>query len=81
MVWRFSIWCHNENPVFSSFGRSASTKKAVLNFEKSKSLLKDTSEKIQLEISSARSEYEFAVEDLDIKKEALELSGKYRSKK
>ena len=61
-------------PIFSSFGRSASTKKAYLNFEKSKSLLKDTSEKIKLEISSARSEYEFAVENLDIKKEALELS-------
>ena len=61
-------------PIFSSFGRSASTKKARLNFEKSKSLLKDTSDKIKLEISRARSDYEFAVEDLDIKKEALELS-------
>ena len=61
-------------PLFSSFGRSASTKKARLNLEKSKSLLKDTSEKIKLEISRAKSEYEFAVEDLKIKKEALELS-------
>ena len=61
-------------PIFSSFGRSASTKKARLNFEKSKSLLKDTSDKIKLEISRARSDYEFAVEDLETKKEALELS-------
>jgi outer membrane protein TolC len=61
-------------PIFSSFGRSTSTKKARLNFEKSKSLLKDTSDKIKLEISRARSDYEFAVEDLVIKKEALELS-------
>jgi len=61
-------------PLFSSFGRSASTKKARLNLEKSKSLLKDTSEKIKLDISRAKSEYEFAVEDLKIKKEALELS-------
>ena len=61
-------------PLFSSFGRSASTKKARLNLEKSKSLLKDTSEKIKLDISRAKSEYEFAVEDLEIKKEALELS-------
>ena len=67
-------------PVFSSFGRSASTKKARLNFEKSKSLLKETSKKIKLEISRARSEYEFAVEDLDIKKEALELSGNIAQK-
>ena len=61
-------------PLFSSFGRSASTKKARLDLEKSKSLLKDTSEKIKLDISRAKSEYEFAVEDLKIKKEALELS-------
>lgn len=61
-------------PLFSSFGRSASTIKARLNLEKSKSLLKDTSEKIKLDISRAKSEYEFAVEDLKIKKEALELS-------
>ena len=61
-------------PLFSSFGRSASTKKARLNLEKSKSLLKDTSEKIKLDISRAKSEYEFAVEDLEIKKEAIELS-------
>jgi len=67
-------------PIFSSLGRSASTKKARLNFEKSKSLLKETSEKIKLEISRARSNYEFAVEDLDIKKEALELSGKIAQK-
>ncbi|MDC1472431.1 TolC family protein [Flavobacteriaceae bacterium] len=61
-------------PIFSSFGRSALTKKARLNFEKSKSTLKDVSEKIRLEISRARSDYEFAVEDLAIKKEALTLS-------
>ena len=61
-------------PLFSSFGRSASTKKARLNLEKSKLLLKDTSEKIKLDISRAKSEYEFAVEDLEIKKVALELS-------
>ena len=61
-------------PLFSSFGRSASTKKARLNFEKSKSTLEDVSEKIRLEISRARSDYEFAVEDLAIKKEALELT-------
>ena len=67
-------------PLFSSFGRSASTKKARLNFEKSKSILNDVSEKIRLEISRARSDYEFAVEDLAIKKEALELSEKKKKK-
>ena len=63
-----------EIPLFSSLGRSAATKMARLNFEKSKALLEDTSEKIRLEIARATSDYEFAVEDLEIKKEALELS-------
>ena len=63
-----------EIPIFSSLGRSASTKMARLNFEKSKALLEDTTEKIRLEIARATSDYEFAVEDLEIKKEALKLS-------
>ena len=55
-------------PVFSSFKRSASTQRARLNLEKSKSNLEDTTNKIKLEINTARSNYEFAVEDYEIKK-------------
>tara|TARA_B110000114_G_scaffold152140_1_gene163715 strand:- start:30 stop:1370 length:1341 start_codon:yes stop_codon:yes gene_type:complete len=61
-------------PVFSSFKRSASTQRARLNLEKSKSNLEDTTNKIKLEINTARSNYEFAVEDYEIKKKALDLS-------
>jgi len=61
-------------PVFSSFKRSASTQRAHLNLEKSKSNLEDTTNKIKLEINTARSNYEFAVEDFEIKKNALNLS-------
>ena len=61
-------------PVFSSFKRSASTQRARLNLEKSKSNLEDTTNKINLEINTARSNYEFAVEDYEIKKNALDLS-------
>ena len=61
-------------PVFSSFKRSASTQRARLNLEKSKSNLEDTTNKIKLEINTARSNYEFAVEDFEIKKNALNLS-------
>ena len=61
-------------PVFSSFRRSASTQRARLNLEKSKSNLEDTANKIKLEINTARSNYEFAVEDYEIKKTALDLS-------
>tara|TARA_B110000914_G_scaffold223834_1_gene240260 strand:- start:417 stop:1757 length:1341 start_codon:yes stop_codon:yes gene_type:complete len=61
-------------PIFSSFKRSASTQRARLNLEKSKSNLEDTTNKIKLEINTARSNYEFAVEDYEIKKKALDLS-------
>ena len=61
-------------PVFSSFKRSASTQRARLNLEKSKSNLEDTTNKIKLEINTARSNYEFAVEDYEIKKKVLDLS-------
>ena len=61
-------------PVFSSFKRSASTQRARLNLEKSKSNLEDTTNKIKLEINTARSNYEFAFEDYEIKKKALNLS-------
>lgn len=61
-------------PVFSSFKRSASTQRARLNLEKSKSNLEDTTNKIKLEINTARSNYEFAFEDYEIKKKALDLS-------
>ena len=58
-------------PVFSSFKRSASTQRARLNLEKSKSNLEDTTNKIKLEINTARSNYEFAFEDYEIKKRPL----------
>ena len=61
-------------PVFSSFRRSASTQRARLNLEKSKSNLEETANKIKLEINTATSNYEFAVEDYEIKKTALDLS-------
>ena len=61
-------------PVFSSFKRSASTQRARLNLEKSKSNLEDTTNKIKLEINTARSNYEFAFEDYEIKKKVLDLS-------
>ena len=61
-------------PIFSSFKRSASTQRARLNLEKSKSNLEDTTNKIKLEINTARSNYEFAFEDYEIKKKALNLS-------
>ena len=47
-----------------------------MNLEKSKSNLEDTTNKIKLEINTARSNYEFAVEDFEIKKNALNLSKK-----
>ena len=61
-------------PIFSSFERRASAQRARLNLEKSKEDLYDTANKLKLQINTAMSNYEFAVEDYEIKKNALDLS-------
>jgi len=61
-------------PIFSSGMRSASTQRAQINLEKAKTDLTETEQKIKLQIASAKSDYQFAIEDYDNKKENLALA-------
>ncbi|MFL1011046.1 TolC family protein [Flavisericum labens] len=61
-------------PIFSSLGRSAATQRARINLEKAQDDLKETEQKIQLQIASAKSDYQFAVEDYENKKQNLNLA-------
>ncbi|MGB5418997.1 TolC family protein [Algibacter sp.] len=61
-------------PIFSSLGRSAATQRARINLEKAKHDLIETEQKIQLQIASAKSDYQFAIEDYTNKKENLNLA-------
>jgi outer membrane protein TolC len=67
-------------PIFSSGMRSAATQRAKINFEKSKINLIETEQRIKLQIASAKSNYQFAIEDYENKKENLALAERIENK-
>ncbi|MFD1616233.1 TolC family protein [Gelatiniphilus marinus] len=67
-------------PVFSSGGRSAATQRAKINLEKAKETLTETEQKIKLQIASAKSDYQFAIEDYSNKKQNLNLAERIEQK-
>ena len=67
-------------PVFSSGMRSAATQRAQINLEKAKTDLTETEQRIKLQIESAKSDYQFAIEDYENKKENLALAERIEQK-
>lgn len=67
-------------PIFSSGMRSAATQRAKINLEKAKIDLTDKEQTIEFEIASAKSNYQFAIEDYDNKKENLKLAERIEAK-
>lgn len=67
-------------PIFSSLGRSSATQRAKINFEKSKDDLLETEQKLKLQISQAKSNYRFAIEDYQNKKQNLNLAERIEKK-
>ncbi|MEO6348459.1 MAG: TolC family protein [Aquaticitalea sp.] len=67
-------------PIFSSGMRSAATQRAKINLEKSEIDLTDTEQKLKLKISSAKSDYQFAIEDYENKKQNLGLAERIENK-
>lgn len=67
-------------PIFSSLGRSAATQRAKINLEKAKEDLIETEQKLQLQTASAKSDYQFAIEDYDNKKQNLNLAERIERK-
>lgn len=67
-------------PIFSSGMRSAATQRAKINLEKSQTDLIDTEQKIQFQIASAKSDYQFSIEDYENKKENLKLAERIENK-
>jgi len=67
-------------PIFSSFGRNATTQRAKINLEKSKDELTETEQKLKLQIASAKSDYQFSIEDFDNKKLNLQLAERIEHK-
>jgi outer membrane protein TolC len=67
-------------PIFSSLGRSAATQRAKISLEKSQDDLLETQQRIELQIASAKSNYQFAIDDFDNKKQNLQLAERIEAK-
>ena len=67
-------------PIFSSLGRSAKTQRAAINLEKAKDDLIETEQQLKLQIASAKSNYKFAIEDYQNKKDNLNLAERIEQK-
>ncbi len=67
-------------PIFSSLERSAATQRANINLEKAQENLTETEQKLKLQIASAKSDYQFAIEDYENKKQNLNLAQRIEKK-
>ncbi|WMI66904.1 TolC family protein [Aestuariibaculum sp. YM273] len=67
-------------PIFSSLGRTAATARVKIDLEKAENDLKETEQQLKLQIASAKSEYQFAIEDYENKKLNLNLAERIESK-
>ncbi|ALJ05291.1 transporter [Pseudalgibacter alginicilyticus] len=67
-------------PIFSSLGRSAATQRAAINLEKSEDDLTETEQRLKLQLESAKSDYQFAIEEYTNKKENLNLAERIEKK-
>ena len=67
-------------PIFSSGMRSAATQRAQINYEKAQADLNEAEQQIKLQIASAKSDYQFAIEDYQNKQENLNLAERIENK-
>lgn len=67
-------------PIFSSLGRSSATQRAKINLEKAEDDLTEVEQQIKLKIASAKSDYQFAIEDYENKKQNLNLAERIEKK-
>ena len=61
-------------PIFSSLGRTASTQRAKIAYEKAKTQLTEAEEQIRLQLQRAKSDYIFAIEEYQTSKDNLKLA-------
>ena len=67
-------------PIFSSLARSARTQQAKIAFEKAKTQLTETEQKLKLYYANAKSEYEFSIEEFATAKTNLNLAERIEKK-
>ncbi len=67
-------------PIFSSLGRSAKTQQAKIALDQAKTQLTETEQKLKLQYASAKSEYEFSIEEYVTSKTNLSLAERIEKK-
>jgi len=67
-------------PIFSSGMRSAATQRARINLEKAEDDLTETEQRLKLQIASAKSDYKFAIEEYENKRQNLDLAERIEKK-
>ncbi|WP_053990847.1 TolC family protein [Mangrovimonas sp. TPBH4] len=67
-------------PIFSSGMRSASTQRARINYEKAQTDLNEIEQQLKLQIASAKSDYQLAMEEYQNKKKNLNLAERIETK-
>jgi outer membrane protein TolC len=67
-------------PIFSSLGRSASTQRAKIAYDKAKTQKEETEQLIWLQHERAKSDYILAIEEYNTSKQNLELAERIENK-
>jgi outer membrane protein TolC len=67
-------------PIFSSLERSSATQRAKINLEKSEIELTEIEQQLKFQITTAKSNYQFAIEEYENKKQNLELAERIERK-
>ena len=69
-----------EIPIFSSLARSSRTQQAKIELDKARTNLTETEQRIQLALESARTDYNYSLEELENSKRNLELAERIEKK-
>lgn len=67
-------------PIFSGLARSARTQQAKIDYDKAKTELEETSQRVLLELETAKIEYEYRIEEFETAKQNLELAERIEKK-
>ena len=67
-------------PIFSSFGRNASTQKAKISLDQAKTQLEETQSKVRIEVDAALSDYQLSIDNYYTEKENLRLAERIERK-
>ncbi len=67
-------------PIFSSLARSSRTQQAKIELEKAKTNLTETEQKLMLQLESAKTEYNYSLEELETSKQNLALAERIEKK-